>query len=313
MLFRLQRLASWPVLSALLGTVLLVAIALKGYEIATEELHEDSLLSSRWFLILLVEWEIFFALWLLGGFYRFYPRATWWVALLYFFALFVVAADGVLKGGSTCPCFGKAVVPPWLSAAFDLTALAFLAAVPTPSASCKSQKRSPWVLSSTVFAAFGLLSLITMGNYSTAGAIPNIRRDPRLYGPMTIERVRPTTEEILALGKESSNVNLIADEKLLSHQPDYGVWDLKSIRLWAVMEMLVRRQIVPARWEKVEDGYAMVPAAPFGKSPFFWIGGMTALALSMLGLRWLEARGGRKELLPAVLKRRQPDASSLTR
>ena len=76
MLVHWQRLASWQVLHILLGLVLLVAVALKGYEIATEELLEYSLLTSRWFLISVVEWEIFFALWLLGGFHRFYPRTT---------------------------------------------------------------------------------------------------------------------------------------------------------------------------------------------------------------------------------------------
>jgi hypothetical protein len=76
MAIRWHRLISWPVLSAVFGLVLLVAFALKGYELATEELFEDSLLTSRWFLILVVEWELFFALWLLGGFYRCYPRMT---------------------------------------------------------------------------------------------------------------------------------------------------------------------------------------------------------------------------------------------
>lgn len=80
MRYRLGQFVTWPVLSMFLGLVLLAAVALKGHEVATSELPENSLLSSRSFLMLVVEWEIFFALWLLGGFY---PRTTRWVALLY--------------------------------------------------------------------------------------------------------------------------------------------------------------------------------------------------------------------------------------
>lgn len=281
-----RQFVSWPVLSVMLGLVLLAAVALKGHEIATAELHEDSLLSSRWFLILVVEWEIFSALFLLGGFYRFYPRTTHWVALLYFFALFVVAMDSVLKGRPSCPCFGKAIIPPWIAAAFDLAALLLLAFAPVPPALGGVQQSKRWFGLAGAFSVFGLLSLATMVDYSTSGVIPSIRKDPRLFASVvTIQRVRPKTEEFLDLLRSATGLNLTVDDRLLSLQPNYGVWDLKKIQPWTVMELLAARQSVPARWEKVDDGYFMALAAPFGKSQLFWFGSATLLALSMLGLR----------------------------
>jgi hypothetical protein len=309
MTFHWQRLASWPVLSGMLGMVLLAALALKGHEIATEELPEYSLLTSRWFLVLVVEWEIFFALWLLGGFYQSYPRLTCWVALLYFFTLFVVAMDSVLKGRPTCPCFGKSIFPPWIAAAFDLVALLLLAAAPLPQAVRQPAQRSRWLGLAAAFSAFGFLSLITMGDYSTSGPIPSIRTDDRLSGAVAVQRVRPTAEELLALLGRATGLNLTLDERLKGRQPDYGVWDLKGVRSGTVMELLVVRQTIPARWEKRDDGYALVPAARFGKSLIFWFGGAALLALAMMGLRWLDIVQERKKALLGGIDR---EAKSVT-
>lgn len=281
-----QQFASWTVLSVVLGLLLLAAAALKGHEIATAELLEDSLLSSRWFLMLVVEWEIFSALWLLGGLYRSYPWTTHCVALLYFFVLFVVAMDSVLKGRPSCPCFGKAIVPPWVAAGIDLVALLLLAATPVQPACGEVQQLKQRFGLAGAFAVFGLLSMITMGDYSTSGVVPGIRKDSRLFASVvTIQRVRPKTEEFLDLLRNATGLYLTVDSQLLTRQPDYGVWDLKKIQPWAVMELLAARQKVPARWEKVDDGYVMVPAAPFGKSQLFWSGSAALMALSMLVLR----------------------------
>ena len=66
---------------------------------------------------------------------------------------------------------------------------------------------------------------------------------------------------------------------------------------WSVMELLVARQTVPARWEKGHEGYAMVPAARFGKSPPSWIGSVILLTLAMMGLRWLDGVQERKTIV----------------
>jgi len=61
-----------------LGLLLLIAAALKGHQLATEPVPETGLLTSRWFLIGVVEFELFFGLWLLSGLY---PKWTWRAAL----------------------------------------------------------------------------------------------------------------------------------------------------------------------------------------------------------------------------------------
>lgn len=287
MRYSLRQLNSWSLLSVVIGLSLLVAAAFKGHEVATEELLEESLLTSRWFLILAVEWEIFFALWLLGGFHRSYPSMTRWVALIYFFALFVVALESVLKGRPSCPCFGKSIFSPWIVASFDVLILLLLAISPLTSPSAGIRPRSHWFGLVSIFGAFGLLYLITMADYSTSHSIPNLRRDSRLFvGAMTMQYARPTTEDLLAHVRSTTNLSLTIDERLSKHPPDYGTWDLKAIKPWTVMELLAHRQSIPARWNKIGDGYELVPAASFGKDSFFWISGAALMVIVMLGLRW---------------------------
>jgi hypothetical protein len=277
----------------MLGLVLLAAVAFKGYEVATEELVEDGLLTSRWFLTLAVEWEILFALWLLGGFYRFYPRATRAVALLYFLALFEVSLDSFVKGRASCSCFGKVLVPPWVSGSFNLTALILLVAAPLPPASRERGQWYCWFGLAAGFGVFGLLALITMVDHSTVDATPAMRGDRQLGRVVTIQRLQPTTEDLLNVCRSASGLSLTADPLLLDRQPRYGVVDLKDAQLWVVMELVGRQQEMPARWEKVDGGYALVRAAPFGKRLRFWFNGVALLFLCMITLRSYEAPGGR--------------------
>ena len=59
------RLAGYDVVRVLLGLLLLTAATLKGVELATEPVANTSLLTSRWFLVIQV--EFLFGLWLLSG------------------------------------------------------------------------------------------------------------------------------------------------------------------------------------------------------------------------------------------------------
>ena len=77
--------------------------------------------------------------------------------MLYFFALFVVAMDNVLRESRRAPCFGKAIVPPWVAAAFDLAVLLLLATAALPQASHQPRQRSRCVGLAVVFPR--LLSL----------------------------------------------------------------------------------------------------------------------------------------------------------
>jgi hypothetical protein len=221
--------------------------------------------------------------------------------------------DSFLKGSPTCDCFGKAFVPPWAAAAFDLVALLFLAAAPLPQGLREPWQRPRWFALAIGFSVFGLLSLFTMADYSTSGAIPSIRRDPRLFaGVVTIQRVRSKTEDLLALLGNATELNLTVDERLKNLQPDYGVWDLKAVQPWTVMELLVAQQAVPARWQKGGEGYTLVPAVRFGKSLSFWFGGVILLALCMMGLRRLDTVQERKKALTGEINGERKSVAGLS-
>lgn len=107
----------------LLGIILLVASVLKGYQLATEPVPEADLFTSRWFLASVVEFELFFSLWLLSGLYL---RATRVAALTCFLAFAGVSLYQGLSGQASCGCFGKIPVSPWYMFVFDVIALAAL-------------------------------------------------------------------------------------------------------------------------------------------------------------------------------------------
>jgi hypothetical protein len=108
-----------------LGTLLLTAAALKGHQLATAPVLESGLLTSRWFLIAVVQFEFFFALWLLSGLY---PTWTWRAALACFSVFAGVTLSKGLAGESSCGCFGRVPVNPWYTLFLDLCAVAALLA-----------------------------------------------------------------------------------------------------------------------------------------------------------------------------------------
>jgi uncharacterized membrane protein YphA (DoxX/SURF4 family) len=110
------RSTGYDILRLALGILLLVTAGLKGYQLATEPTADTGLLDNRWFLIFVVEFELFFGLWLLSGLL---PRLTW-AASVACFALFTcISLYKALSGQATCGCFGKIEVNPWLTASFD--------------------------------------------------------------------------------------------------------------------------------------------------------------------------------------------------
>ncbi len=111
--------ATWTgydVVRIALGLLLLTAAALKGHQLATEPTAETSLLTSRWLLIAVVEFELFFGLWLLAGLY---PRWTWRGALLCFGAFGSVSLWKAISGEASCGCFGRVPISPWQTLVVD--------------------------------------------------------------------------------------------------------------------------------------------------------------------------------------------------
>ena len=113
---RVRASLGYDILRILLAAVLLTAAVLKTYELATGPVLGNELLDSRWLLMAVVEFELFFGIWLLSGFY---PRQTWAAAILCFGIFACVPLYKALAGHASCGCFGPVPINPWYTTAFD--------------------------------------------------------------------------------------------------------------------------------------------------------------------------------------------------
>ena len=118
---RAQRPAPIPFL---IGALLLVASALKGYELITSPTAEASLWTSRWLLVTVVEAELVLGIWLISGLLS--PLARW-TALGVFTAFFCVSLLKAWAGETDCGCFGPVPFDPRYTAALDFGAILSLA------------------------------------------------------------------------------------------------------------------------------------------------------------------------------------------
>lgn len=100
-----------------LALLLLTAAGLKTHQLATEPVVGSGLLDSRWFLIAVVEFELFFAFWLLSGVFSF---ATWRVTVALFAVFSLVSLYKAVSGEASCGCFGTAEVNPWFTFVLDV-------------------------------------------------------------------------------------------------------------------------------------------------------------------------------------------------
>ncbi len=113
------------IIMKLLGVVLLAAAILKGYQLLTEPVAEDTIWSQRRSLILQVEFELFLGIWLMS---RIMKRAAWLVALSCFVLFSGVTLYKGITGADSCGCFGSVKVNPWVTLlTIDLPAVLGLA------------------------------------------------------------------------------------------------------------------------------------------------------------------------------------------
>jgi hypothetical protein len=110
----------YRVLSVLLGLLLLTAAVLKTHQLATEPVLGTGLLESRWFLAVVVEYELLLGFWLFSGLFQ---RTAWWILLATFAGFAVVAAAKAVSGEASCGCFGRVATPPWLVLVIDVCAI----------------------------------------------------------------------------------------------------------------------------------------------------------------------------------------------
>jgi hypothetical protein len=113
---RATHLTGYDAVRLTLGFLLLVAAGLKGYQLATEPVLCNGLFDSRWFLIGVVQFELFFGLWPVAGLY---PKFTWTAAVVCFGLFAGVSLWKGISGQTSCGCFGRVEVDPWWTCAFD--------------------------------------------------------------------------------------------------------------------------------------------------------------------------------------------------
>jgi len=209
------RVTPYDVVRIVLGLILLTAAALKGHQLATGPVAETSLFTSRWFLICVVEFELFFGLWLLSGLY---PRRTWQAALVCFSAFACVSLYKALSGEATCGCFGRVPVSPWYTLILDLAAavalvlcrpargtvtsplplagegpgvragaLLFPLAAEPSGLSARLRRRLGWVLG--IFLAAGIPGALAMGTYHA----PMLDDSGDIFGDSQFVVLKPDT------------------------------------------------------------------------------------------------------------------------
>ena len=114
------RVAGYDVLRIVLGSILIVAAGLKCYQLGSGPVAESGLLTSRWFLILVVEFEFLFALCLLVGVCR---HLVWMGAVACFAVFACVSCYKAVSGDASCGCFGAVRVSAWWTFCSDAVAL----------------------------------------------------------------------------------------------------------------------------------------------------------------------------------------------
>lgn len=152
---------------SLLGTVFLMAGALKGHALATGPVSETHLLDSRWILLGWVEFELLLGLMLLSGLY---PALTRLVASACFAGFLGFTLARAFSGQPSCGCFGKWTVNPWYVLAFDLAALVALLRWKSAQGQAPTARSHPARFAGllALFLAAGVPGAVVMGNFTPA-------------------------------------------------------------------------------------------------------------------------------------------------
>ncbi|MBQ2682527.1 MAG: DUF1573 domain-containing protein [Thermoguttaceae bacterium] len=114
----------WGFVKLAAALVLLTAASMKTHQLITFPVLGEGILQTRWFQIVLVEFEFTFSLWLLVGIF---PRLARWATVLLFGAFFLVSFFKAIAGEESCGCFGAAKVSPWFTTTLDLVLATFAA------------------------------------------------------------------------------------------------------------------------------------------------------------------------------------------
>lgn len=163
----------WLLVHLILGLVLIVAGALKLYELAFEAQDESTL---TLLLMVLAEAELLGGIWLAGWFD---PHRTRWWAAAAFGGLALASLSQGLAGKCSCGCFGSLSMSPWFTLVFDLAAVAALLGLRPVGASEQTFAAAPghWIgLAAMVFLVGAVgwrqADLVTVAGTATADGRP---------------------------------------------------------------------------------------------------------------------------------------------
>jgi len=100
------------VLNLAVAAILLTSASLKAHELASGPLPPGDIFQNRWLILAVVQWEFVLAAWLL---IKVAKRAAW-LALTGTFTVFLsITLFRAISGESSCGCFGKVQVNPWIT------------------------------------------------------------------------------------------------------------------------------------------------------------------------------------------------------
>lgn len=117
---RMWRVSHQEIVRNFLGILLLFAAGLKTHQLSTEPLVSPGILSSRLFVIALIQFEIVLGCWLISGWL---PRASTYMAIVCFAVFACHSLFQSFAGSRTCGCFGKFAVNPIWAFGVDLFAV----------------------------------------------------------------------------------------------------------------------------------------------------------------------------------------------
>lgn len=108
------------VIPIVLGLILLGAAILKTYQLATEPILEKGILSSRLVQVIVVEFQLGLAFWLMSGIQS---RRAHLVGIITFAMFAIYNLLLLVEGQRSCGCFGNLEVSPWFTLGLDVVAV----------------------------------------------------------------------------------------------------------------------------------------------------------------------------------------------
>ncbi len=215
--------SGWDVVRILLGLVLLSAACLKSYSLLTEPSVALDQASLRSWLVPATIMEVFIASWLLSGKV---PLGSWFAAVSCFGCFVLVAVSDALSGKSSCACWGRVSMNPWVMVAMDGAAIVALLWFPPHMSQRGSTGPTRW--SRLKWGAAAILSAIpaTLGFLVYQRLV--IRPDPILMDPAAFsdDKIRMHIEGRFAWVNHDSRILLTPANAVDVEIPVENPWDV---------------------------------------------------------------------------------------